>query len=169
MKRIVFAIDQATGASSACGICLYDPNTDKLLATYEFRPQMKKPAWKRIRDIAGQVDAIMAGAIKTHGPLEVRFEGVVMRGRSGQILAWMVGAIIGSVPLFCEVVEVHNITLKRNLTGSSTADKKMIGEALLRRYKNSPETLDALQYLIDTKQEDALDAVAIAICTEVMD
>lgn len=171
LKPIILAIDQATGASSAMGLCLYDPNTQTILGTHEIRPSMKKPSWRRIRDIAGQVHQIISLAYIKYGALEVRFEGVVMRGRSGQVLAWSVGAIIGHIPLSCTVSEVHNITLKRFITGNAGADKRAMGEGLMRYFEklNKGEALDAVRKLIDNNMMDAVDAVCIAVCDETIE
>lgn len=171
IKRIRLGIDQGTGASSAMGVALYDPNTDELLGAWELRPSMRKPSWQRIRDITLQAKSIIDTAIAKHGPLEVRFEGVVLRNRGGQILAWSVGAIIGHIPLSCTVSEVHNITLKRFITGNAGADKRAMGEGLIRYFEklNKGEALDAVRKLIDNNMSDAIDAVCIAVCPDVIE
>lgn len=168
MNRIVVAIDPGTGSAesgSACGVAIYNKNTDTLLTAFELRANSKTPAYKRILEISHQLRDVLASAKAKYGPLEVRTESFVMRGKGGETLARLVGALIASLPSDCTFAEVHNITLKKDLTGFGGADKGDIGLALVKRF---PKQVDAVQRLIDTKQEDALDAIAIAICREVM-
>ncbi len=168
IKRIVIGIDQSTGASSAFGLAIYDPNTHTILATHELRPKSKRPDWQRIKEISDQLHALLDGAYKAHGPLEVRCEGVVMRGRSGQIIAWAVGTIIAHLPPNCTFSEVHNIKLKSFIAGSHNASKREMGQALLNYFisKGNKKSIAAAQHLVDNEYWDAVDATCIAIYEE---
>ncbi len=166
MKRIIVGIDQSTGASSAFGIAIYDGNTHSILATHELRPQCKRPEWQRIKEIAYQLNTILDGAYKAHGPLDIRCEGVVMRGRSGQMIAWAVGTVIAHLPPNCTFSEVHNIKLKMFITGSHNASKDEMGQGLLKIFSNNKKALDTVRQLIDNKSWDAIDAICIAVYPE---
>ena len=165
MRRIIFAIDPGTGSSSACGICVYDPNTVKIITTLEVWPELQKPTWKRLRDMQTQVMHLLNAARDIHGPLEVRTESFVMRGKGGETLARFIGGVIAHLPWDSEFVEVHNIILKRNITGNARADKSEMGEALKKKV---PLCIALIQEMIDNKSWDAIDAACIAICTETM-
>lgn len=168
VKRIIVGMDQSTGASSAFGVCIYDPNTHLILATHELRPNSKTPEWKRIKEIANQLNALLDGAYKAHGPLEVRVEGVVMRGFSGQMIAWAVGTVIAHLPPNCTFEQVHNIKLKVFITGKHNASKQEMGQALTRYFeeKKNKKNVDAVRYLCDNGHWDAIDAICIAVYEE---
>ena len=174
MKRIIIAFDPGTGyidtkgnpQGSACGVCIYDPNKDEILYTQELRASAKEPKWKRIKEISAQMDTLFDIYDKRHGPLEIRTEFFVMRGSGGPILQHIIGALFASMPTTAVFNWVHNISLKRNLTGSGSADKVDIGNALLTRFTKQSTIIEGL---IAEGAEDALDAIAIAICTEVME
>lgn len=174
MKRPIIAFDPGSGYNdakgrpqgSACGVCIYDPNKDEIVYTAELRASAKEPKWKRVKDISDQIDIIFDIYDKRIGPLEVRTEFFVMRSAGGPILQHIIGALFASMPRTAIFNWIHNISLKRNLTGSGSADKIDIGNALLTRF---PKQATIIQGLIDDGAEDALDAIAIAICTEVME
>lgn len=165
MKRIVAAFDPGTsakGCGSALGFCLYDPNTDTILLTAEIWADAQKPTWGRLRNIVSKAKEYMIQAEKKYGPLEVRVERFIMRALSGETLARLVGGIIANIPTGSTFLECHNIRLKKDLTGNSSADKILIGLTLMKRF---PAQAAMIKDLIDSEQRDALDAIAIAICT----
>lgn len=163
MKKVILACDPGSGVKSAFGLCLYNPNTDHVIDVLEIRPSLQKPTWKRLQDVAHQVAQYIKVAESKYGPLEVRSEKFIMRGLGGETLNRLIGAVLFAIPTASDFVEVHNIVLKRNLTGNARADKKEIGEALLKRF---PHQTKLIQSLIDGDKLDGLDAIAIAICTE---
>jgi len=165
VKRIIVSCDQSTGASSAFGIAVYDPNTQTILQTYQRWPTDKQPVWKRIKQITDQLKHILEETYKQYGPLEIRCENFVMRARSGQILAWSVGAIIAIMPPYSEFCEVHNIKNKVAMTGNNGASKLDMGTSLLARFKalGNQKNIDLIQNLIDNKEWDAIDACCIAV------
>lgn len=176
MSRIIFAIDPGSGyldergnrKNSATGICIFDPNSYKILLAKEIRTMGRQTTWERTRDLARMVRREMQKAVDIYGPLEIRIENFVMKGAAAEVLYRLVGAYIGSIPDKCTFAEIHNITLKKDLTGDGKADKKAIAEGLLQRFKNDADMLDILTNLMYDKNEDALDAIAIAVCREIL-
>lgn len=171
-SRIRFAIDAGSGfinakgerKNSATGVCVYDPIADKILEAFEVRTMIIAPTWDRIRDLGKTIRRHLQRIEDIYGPLEVRIEVFVMKGVSAEVLYRLTGAYIAAIPAKSTFVEIHNITLKKDLTGDGKADKRAIAAALLKRF---PAQVDIIQNLIDNKNEDALDAVAIAVCREV--
>ncbi len=174
-QRIRFALDVGSGYldtagkrhNSATGWALYDPNTDELLDAGEFRCFGKQTTWQRIRELARLVGVKMQQLTAVYGPLEVRIEVFVMKGVAAEVLYRLTGAYIAMIPADAHFMEIHNIVLKKDLTGDGKADKAAISDALTKRFVNKQKSLDKLQILRDNKNEDALDAVAIAVCREV--
>lgn len=164
MKRIIFAVDPGSGSSSALGICIYDPNKGEILYTTELWPKAnnQKPTWRRLLDMMYQIKSHIESARKKYGPLEVRTECFVMRGKGGETLARLVGGLIANLSWDCTFVEVHNIKLKCFITGRHKATKPEMGQGLISKLKNLP-SIDAVQKLIDNNNWDAVDAACIAI------
>lgn len=173
--RIRFALDAGSGYldangkrhNSATGWCIYDPNTDEIIDAGEFRTFGKQTTWQRIRELARLVGVKMQQLTTVYGPLEVRIEVFVMKGVAAEVLYRLTGAYIAMIPADAHFMEIHNIVLKKDLTGDGRADKLAIAEALIKRFVNKPNSLDKLNQLRQNKSEDALDAVAIAVCREV--
>lgn len=174
-QRIRFALDAGSGYldsngkrhNSATGWCVYNPNIDEIIDAGEFRTFGKQTTWQRIRELARLVGAKMISTSVIFGPLEVRIEVFVMKGVAAEVLYRLTGAYIAMIPADAHFMEIHNITLKRDLTGDGRADKTAIAAALLVRFADNKRSLDIIQNLIQNKHEDALDAVAIAVCREV--
>ena len=172
--RIRFAIDAGSGYiddrgkrhNSATGWAIYDPNEDKLIDAGEIRTFGKSVTWKRTRELANNIRTKLTVATSVYGPLEVRIEVFVMKGVAAEVLYRLTGAYIAAIPMNADFVEIHNITLKKDLTGNGKADKTAIAEALVLRFANCKKSLDIIKGLIDNNNEDALDAIAIAICRE---
>lgn len=173
--RIRLALDVGSGYldangkrhNSATGWALYDPNTDEIIDAGEFRTFGKQTTWQRIRELARLVGVKMQQLTTVYGPLEVRIEVFVMKGVAAEVLYRLTGAYIAMIPADAHFMEIHNIVLKKDLTGDGRADKADISAALTVRFTNNKKSLDILQRLRDNKNEDALDAVAIAVCREV--
>lgn len=166
MNKIIFAVDPGTGVSSPAGICIYCPNTDKILFTTELWPDKtnQKPTWRRLLDMINQMKTYLDASVKKYGPLEVRTERFVMVGKGGETLARFAGGLLASISWECTFVEVHNIILKKDITGNAKASKQEIGAALEKRFAHDADSLDTVRKLIHTSKWDQLDAIAIAVC-----
>jgi Holliday junction resolvasome RuvABC endonuclease subunit len=90
-----------------------------------------------------------------------------MKGVAAEVLYRLTGAYIAAIPMNADFVEIHNITLKRDLTGHGKADKAAIALALVGRFAHDEKSLDIIKNLTDNNNEDAIDAIAIAVCREV--
>jgi Holliday junction resolvasome RuvABC endonuclease subunit len=89
---------------------------------------------------------------------KVFIESFVMRGKGGETLARLTGALISTVPDKAQFKEVQNTSVKKIIGGSGSDDKKVVANALLKLY---PNQVDLIQNLIDAEDYDALDALAI--------
>jgi hypothetical protein len=155
---LVIGIDQSSGSRSKCGVCVFDPTEGLIIEAHGLTVENPKaPAWVRIRSIAKQLRAIFERY--QDRTCEVRVEATVMRGKGGETLQRMVGAIIGRMPERFSLREVHNMSLKVHWCGRGSAEKSDMGEALLKEaYLNH----DYITKLIADQEWDVIDAICIA-------
>jgi Holliday junction resolvasome RuvABC endonuclease subunit len=155
---IAVGIDPGTGSSSALGVALIDTEAKKLLDWAAFTS--KGDAWERIRDITHQ----LADFYKEHTHITVvTSEYFVMRGKGGETLARMVGAVISTVPTIARWREVQNSRVKKQLGGHGAATKQEVSEGVLDYFGDDPESVATISELMMDEEWDVLDAIAIAI------
>lgn len=155
---LVVGIDPGTGSSSPLGVVIVDFLDREILATQEFWSD-EKTASKRIRDISEKLRDFLPSDIY----LAVS-EYFVMRGKGGETLARMVGAIIASLPRQAIFTETQNSTVKRIIGGHGRASKEEVAEGVLEYFSENERSFAVVTELLHNEQFDLLDALAIAIC-----
>jgi Holliday junction resolvasome RuvABC endonuclease subunit len=162
VKRIVVGLDPGTGVSSPTGFAAFDPDSRDLL--YHSNLVSKhKPLSTRIKDIAEQV----ADGLATIDPdveVFVFTETFMMRGKSGQNLQRLIGALTAAVPYqYQPVGEVYNTTVKKVVAGHGAADKSQVAAGVYAWGSENAETKLQLDALIARGEWDVLDAFAIGL------
>lgn len=162
---IVVGIDPGAGVKSATGVAVVDMETYEILMTRDIWPKNRKArAPYRIMSIAIQVDEILV-------ELPSRFllvnEHFVMRGKGGETLQRLVGAIYATAYTDTEFLEASNMQLKQFLSesGSGKATKEDVALGVKRWFaaKNKIKEVQLIDKLIGEKKWDSLDALAVAI------
>lgn len=158
-RPLAVGIDPGTGVNSGLGIAIVDVETGRVLLCTSVWPTQvgrKIQAWQRIREL---VEAIRLGLELVEENIgSIHIESFVMRGRSGETLARLVGGIITIVPKGATFVEVANTRVKKIIGGSGSDDKKTVAMALKKFY---PKDVTLIEGLIRKEDFDALDALAI--------
>ena len=171
MSSLFLGIDQSTGSKSALGIALIEPKSKTILFSASLRPRFKGMSTEqRIYDLAQQFDEIFLDIYmdcrQNKTKLVITFEQFVMRGKSGQSLAWIVGALISCIPIdddFILILHTNNLYAKKNSTGSGKSDKEQIGAGLLEIFEGNKESIDKLKDLIHNELWDEVDAISLAL------
>lgn len=161
MKRIVCALDPGTGASSPTGFVAFDPDSRELLHAQNVTSSHKRFE-HRIKDIAEQVSDGLS-AIDPELEVFVYIESFVMRGKAGEMLARLTGALMSAIPYEHNVGLVYNTTVKKRVGGSGRADKKEVAKGVYLWAAQNPATKKAVGELIEAGEMDVLDAFAIGI------
>ncbi len=165
MERLVVAIDQSTGASSAVGLAIL---TDDLtvIDSAAFMPKQRyRVAEKRIvclhEQITQYVSKYITFAVESQMRIEVVFERTVMASKAGELLAESVGAFCTAFPNN-ELISFHkvsNTAMKRIISGSGKGDKVAVAKGLLNHLPKSEH--DLIIKLLNGQSYDTLDAIAI--------
>lgn len=166
-KRYVIGIDPGTGSESALGICLYDSEFKQILFTESIWPTTGKAprdmsTRERIYRISDKVKDIVESIVESYGVENVglSIEAFLIRGKGGETLMRLKGAVLSKVPLKLEVVEIQNTTVKKRAGGTGAANKKEIAEHLQTILPSTNK--EHMKELARSCKWDEVDAVAIA-------
>lgn len=149
-------------SSNAVGLSIFDPNTKELFVFEQIVAPKSKDVHKRIRYLYEEVSLRTLNV----NPLERTYaavEDTVLRGRSGQILAFATGALIATIPSHCEFTTIRNTTVKKLIGGSGDADKVIVARGVLAWAHGNKETEEQVRAAIQRGHFDALDSLAIGI------
>ncbi len=150
MKRLVVGLDPGTGKSSPTGFACFDPDSREIVHTEEVTS--KAPEYKdRYREIASRVRELLE-CIDPELDVLVACESFVMRGKGGEILARLTGALMAAVPAHHRFTFVANTTVKKAIAGHGHAEKSEVAEGVKVFFK-----------LKELKVGDISDALAIGI------
>ena len=94
-------------------------------------------------------------------------ESFVMRGKGGETLQRLIGAIYACSPDSFDIVEISNMRLKQYMgdTGSGKADKEAVARGVMNWFRAKENCKDAKfveQLMLDEKW-DEVDSIALAI------
>ena len=167
-KRYIIGIDPGTGSTSPCGFALYDSKEDKILATYGVWPTSGKApkdmaVRERIFRISEKIKDLVESVVDSYGVDQVglSIEAFLIRGKGGETLMRLKGAILAKVPLTLEVIEIQNSTMKKRAGGHGGADKKEIADHL--SFTLDASNRDILTALTNLGKWDEIDAVGLAV------
>lgn len=162
MQQIVVGIDPGTGVTSPTGFVAFDPLSRELLYHANIRSSYKELS-PRIKDIAEQVTNGLL-SIDPEVEVVVFTETFVMRGKAGQNLQRLIGALTAAVPYkYQPIGEVYNTTVKRVVGGTGKADKVQVAAGVYAWGSENVDTKQQLDTLIADGEWDKLDAFAIGL------
>jgi Holliday junction resolvasome RuvABC endonuclease subunit len=156
---LVIGIDPA---SNTVGLAIFDPETRDLFVFEQLVAPKSKDVHKRIRYLN---EAVSFHTLNMD-PNERTYafiEDTVMRGRSGQILAFATGSLIATIPSHCEFATIRNTTVKKLVGGKGDADKVEVARGVLKWAQGNEETVEKVRAAIQAGKFDQLDALAIGI------
>lgn len=156
---IVIGIDPGTGVSSPTGFAAFDPDTKEVLYVEAIGSNKATPAG-RIREISQRVAELLE-SVDPDADALVAIESFVMRGKGGETLARMTGALMAAIPERMDQVFVQNTTVKLLVGGHGKADKDQVAAGALHWLYGSGAAQNAAFELYSRDETDAL-AIGIA-------
>lgn len=157
---LTLGIDPASGKSSNCGIAVFDYMTKDIYAADVARSGAPEIS-KRLQEIPRRVRDYYKH-FEYEKPTVV-IEAFVMRGKSGQTLQRLIGAIISHLPIGTPVTEVYNTTVKKLVGGHGGSTKQAVALEVLNWFGSNEKSCETIRELIYTQEYDILDAFAIGI------
>ena len=164
-KRMkVLGIDPGTGLSSPLGLVFYDHDTGTILWYGSIGEEFKKlPAIKRIQKITRKVVEIVdILTVSDPDPL-ICIENFVMRGKGGETLQMLIGAIISQLPQGSVIIQPYNTSVKKAVGGTGKADKLQVAQGVRNHFSPCTSAVITIDELIAKEAWDILDALAIGI------
>ena len=160
--RLVIGLDPGTGVTSPTGFVAFDPDA-RVLVHSERIWAPPGDISQRCRYVAACVEESLL-AIDPEMECSVYIESFVMRGKAGENLARLTGALMAAVPEHLQPVRtVHNTTVKKVVGGHGRADKIQVAQGVLDYFREAELTRAEVETLIDKADWDILDAAAIGI------
>jgi len=162
---LMIGIDPGTGSSSPTGFVGILQPVNQLLWRQEVTSQFESTYW-RIKDIADEIGGFLLQletSLSADTNVIIAIESFVMKGKGGETLQRLIGAIIAAVPYSFRIHEVANTTVKALVGSSGRASKLEVAKGVQQWFTQQPSLVTELQTLIDTQAWDQLDACAIAI------
>lgn len=158
----ICGIDPTSGSKSKLGLAAFNPETLSIRTCgAESDPRNKKNLRLRLQDLAGLTDLWFKTLDVDISA--VYMESTVMLGKGGESLARATGALMVVTPRKAEFDFVHNTTVKRIVGGSGKAEKEEVALGLLQYFQYNQKSCETIQDLIQLKDFDQLDALAIAV------
>jgi len=164
-KRILVAgLDPGTGVSSPTGVAIFDPESLEILKlTTVAPPKALKPFNQRVRFISEEVEELLLSINPHSDQLYTYCESFVMRGKGGEMLARLTGALMSVVPWHSEFDTVSNTTVKKLVSGHGHGDKVDVARGVAAYFARNPESAKKVAALVKKADWDAIDALAIGI------
>lgn len=161
---IVMGIDPGTGVSSPTGVVAFDAET-RLILLSEIINGKKIEKERRARWIASGlaelIDTLSADPITKIGLVSI--ETFVMRGKGGQTLQNLIGALESRIPDDARIQRVFNTTVKRIVAGSGDAEKLEVALGVLAWFNDIAISANEVRSMIKFEKWDLTDALAIGI------
>lgn len=155
---LVVGIDPSTGAKSALGFSVFDPNTQEILILKEMvypspdlRTRMKGLILQIVRELK-KLDEAKLNYV-------VFIESTVMRGKGGESLQRLIGAIMTIVGTGVQVNDVSNMQIKSFIGGTGKADKQQVATGLIKFFPKDELLLE----MIRAHRYDALDSLGVGV------
>lgn len=159
----VVGIDPGTGLKSNLGLSVFDTKTRDIVLAQEL-PALwgKSNAMHRIASIVDQFQEIIIPQFSTPDVLFC-VESFVMRGKGGETLQRLIGAILSAVPIHCRIHEIQNSTVKLDSAGHGAADKKSVATGMADFFIRNSHAHKCIMKLILEEKWDILDSLAIGV------
>jgi Holliday junction resolvasome RuvABC endonuclease subunit len=168
VNTIVIGIDPGSGSSSACGLCAILPEAREIVAHRALWPvKYSQPAIRRVKDIAEQAALFIADVVRDYPNhvVVVGIESFVMRGKGGETLQRLIGAILTRVAYDYKIVEIQNTTMKKFVGGRGASPKSEVAEGVRKFFGPNPASWALATDLTERGEEDVIDALGIGIAT----
>ncbi len=168
--KFIIGFDPATGSSSKFGLALFEVEQDnkgfnvfpslKLLKAVELTAWGKKSVRDRIKAICAQVVSEVKKIEQIQdATCALYIESFVMRGKGGETLQRLIGAVMTVTPSTFEFYEVSNMQVKAFVSGHGHGDKLAVAKGVLEKLENDEQVAELIRH----SAFDALDACAIAL------
>jgi Holliday junction resolvasome RuvABC endonuclease subunit len=160
---IVVGVDPGSGVDSPTGIAIFDPEklTIYLATTISSK---SKSGEERAKDICTAFERRLTELVPyAEDGILVSFENFVMRGKGGQVLQRLIGALSSRVPKNFQTIHVYNTTVKKVVGGTGRADKEQVARGVGAYFSQHDNSYALVHGLAAIKQYDILDAFAIGI------
>jgi Holliday junction resolvasome RuvABC endonuclease subunit len=161
-RLLIVGVDPGSGISSPTGLAIFYPDTKDPIHVEEVGTEEKELA-HRLRSISAHIGDLLLSLDPDGYDVRVYIESFVMRGKSGETLARLVGALMASVPYEIRVGFVQNTTVKKNIAGHGHATKAEVAQGLLKWAKGSRRMEALVRACVRDGNWDAVDALAIGV------
>ena len=161
---LVIAADPGTGISSPTGFAVFEPETKEIHYLANIGTK-RKALQHRLRDIADVFSNTIEDIdreFKDHTIL-VCIEYFVMRGKGGETLQRLIGALMSRLPYHFELMHIQNSKVKLMLAGHGHADKSLVALGVLEYFRENNVSEAYIKDLTLRKESDILDALAIGV------
>lgn len=166
---LVIGIDPGMGVRSPTAVSVFD-SSDKFIFEHFYQtPGKLKVETEKLsfmsKTIAHRLDLKLDEYRNSKVKIRVCIEDFVMRGKGGQTLARLVGAIIGALPEYmCKDIKYcRNTTVKLHLAGHGHAEKIDVAKGVRKWFSDVPAMKDLVNKCIRKEEWDLTDSLAIGI------
>lgn len=158
---LVIGIDPST---KRCGLAVIDPDTRTLLHA-ELLESKHDDARLRIKEIF-EMAYERISMLDPELEVEVYCESTVMRGKGGETLARVTGALMAAVPFEFHFEFMHNVSMKKAIGGHGKAEKDEVAHGVANWFGAcgaDDRSWERVCKLWEAEAYDITDAIGIAI------
>jgi Holliday junction resolvasome RuvABC endonuclease subunit len=161
---IVVGVDPGSGVDSPTGLAIFNPDMQDILLHTTISSD-SNDAEIRVKDICTVLSRRLEELqwYSQHHTILVVFENFVMRGKGGQVLQRLIGAMNAFVPKNYKTMHVYNTTVKKVVGGHGRADKAQVARGVEYHFRDYDPSWKQIHALTTLKQWDILDAYAIGL------
>lgn len=159
---IIVGCDPGTSSTSDTGFVAFDSETLELLYALEIGSE-RRELRHRLKDISEVVAGLLTELAQRGQPVHAYIEQFVMRGKGGETLQRLIGAIMAVCPDEVNLQHVQNTTVKLTMAGHGHADKVAVAFGTRDFFEQNKKTTEYINKLIKSKKFDTLDALAIGV------
>lgn len=159
---IIVGVDPGTGSSSDTGFVAFDSDTLEIFYAVEVGTE-RREVRHRIKDIVEVVAGLLTELSMRGPPVQAYIESFVMRGKGGETLQRLIGAIMATAPEEVSLDHVQNTTVKLAMAGHGHADKVSVAVGTLDYFVSNNKSHEYIKSLLKSKKFDILDAFAIGV------
>ena len=165
MGVLVIGIDPGF-KSSPTAIVILDPTEQAIVDARLFTKGILKETDEIIRYMSRSIGYYLKTKVDEYDSenVMISIEQFVMRGKGGESMNRLIGAIMSQIPeSFEQVVHAQNSTVKKYLGGHGQASKEEVAKGVVKWFGNSWGNIDIVEEWIRREQWDLCDALAIGI------
>lgn len=169
VKLIIIGIDPGFGVKSPTAVSIFDSVDGYIFEAFMQTPGNLKEETEKLsfisKTIAHRLDLKLNEYENSSKRIRICIEDFVMRGKGGQTLARLTGAIIGAMPEYlCKDIKYcRNTTVKMYIGGHGHASKEEVAQGVLGWFSDVPAMKEMVAKWIRNEQWDLTDSLAIGI------